>query len=516
MLVDQRKLDLYVNKNFNVLFEGERGVGKTSIIFSTFEKAGMKVKYFSAPTMDPWTDLVGVPTTVTRSDGKEVLRLVPPEDFADDKYDVIFIDELNRAPKKVMNALMELIQFKTINGKPYNIKMIWAAINPHTEDEDYHVEPLDPAVRDRFQIQIKFPYKADVDFFKKNYGSVGEIFCNWWTNQPASIQKEISPRRLYDTTGFYLDGGDIEDMINVGNIAKLKEDLKGASQILTLEKDFNANNLSASSRGILNKNYTQIVEKYIKGSVNVFQFFLPAIDKEWMAKEFLSKDKVYNYLLKTASSKDEERKEIAKNIIGEIVNTNPGKNPFVRRNFDELKEFFTNETKAEYENLANLQLSSLFTSNQQEANFVRRIGEYRLMTKSGKITGSDLLELNWSNVRSMTIEGLKIVNAGHIDMDRCKKHLGERLGMLFALVNAQGQVNDSMKKTISSLTDINTKSFIWNKNNIDTAFSDVPEIILATMNKYAGFSESEIKEEYLSIVKKPRDNIQKPRKINKM
>ncbi len=70
MLVDQRKLDLYVNKNFNVLFEGERGVGKTSIIFSTFEKAGMRVKYFSAPTMDPWTDLVGVPTTVTRNDGK--------------------------------------------------------------------------------------------------------------------------------------------------------------------------------------------------------------------------------------------------------------------------------------------------------------------------------------------------------------------------------------------------------------------------------------------------------------
>ena len=184
MLVDQNKLDLYVKKNFNVLFEGERGVGKTSVIYSTFQKAGMRVKYFSAPTMDPWTDLVGVPTTVTRSDGKEVLRLVPPEDFADDKYDVIFIDELNRAPKKVMNALMELIQFKTINGKPYNIKMIWAAINPHTEDEDYHVEPLDPAVRDRFQIQIKVPYKVDVEFFTKNYGIVGETFCSWWNNQP--------------------------------------------------------------------------------------------------------------------------------------------------------------------------------------------------------------------------------------------------------------------------------------------------------------------------------------------
>ncbi len=513
MLVDQRKLDLYVNKNFNVLFEGERGVGKTSIIFSTFEKAGMRVKYFSAPTMDPWTDLVGVPTTVTRNDGKEVLRLVPPEDFADDKYDVIFIDELNRAPKKVMNALMELIQFKTINGKPYNIKMIWAAINPHTEDEDYHVEPLDPAVRDRFQIQIKFPYKADVEFFKKNYGSVGEIFCNWWANQPAAVQKEVSPRRLYDTTGFYIDGGDIEDMINVGNIAKLKEELKGANQLVSLEKDFNEKNLSPTSRAILNKNYTPVVDKYLKGSATTFQFFLPAIDKEWIAKEFLGKDKIYNYLMKATTTKDEERVEIAKTIITGIVNTNPGKNPFVRRNFDELKEFLTDVSKAEYDNLANLQLSSLFTSNQQEANFVRRIGEYRLITKSSKITGSDLLELNWSNVRSMTAEGLKAVNAGHMDIDRCKRHIGERLGMLFALVTAQGQVNDSMKKTIESLTNSKAKSFIWNKNNIDTVFSDVPDMILNTMEKYAGFTENEIRDEYLNIVKKPRENNSvKPRK----
>ena len=37
-------------KNFNVLFEGERGVGKTSIIHKTFEKAGLRVKYFSAPS----------------------------------------------------------------------------------------------------------------------------------------------------------------------------------------------------------------------------------------------------------------------------------------------------------------------------------------------------------------------------------------------------------------------------------------------------------------------------------
>lgn len=174
MLVNEKKLAFYVERNLNVLFEGERGVGKTSVIYKTFNEANLRVKYFSAPTMDPWTDLVGVPSTVVRSDGKEVLRMIPPEDFADDKYDAIFIDELNRAPPKVLDALMELIQFKTINGKPYNIKMIWAAINPYDENNnDYNVEPLDKALKDRFQIHIKFPYNVDESFFKKNHGDTG-------------------------------------------------------------------------------------------------------------------------------------------------------------------------------------------------------------------------------------------------------------------------------------------------------------------------------------------------------
>ncbi len=499
MLVDQKKLDLYVNKNFNVLFEGERGVGKTSVIYNTFEKAGLRIKYFSAPTMDPWTDLVGVPTTVTRNDGKEFLRLVPPEDFADDKYDVIFIDELNRAPKKVMNALMELIQFKTINGKPYNIKMIWAAINPHTEEEDYHVEPLDPAVRDRFQIQIKIPYKVDIDFFSKKHGSVGETFCVWWNNQPEAVRKEISPRRLFETAGFYLDGGDIEDMINVGNIAKLKEDLKSNSQLLLLEQDFKSGVVS-SSKSVLTKNYPPNIAKYIKGSLQKFEFFLPYLDKEWLAQEFIQKDKVYNFFMRLNQDGSPEVKEITKILIESIVSINPGKNSFVKKNLEELGDFLKPELKEVYENTTVFSLDDLSHKSQKEHHFVKQIGEYD-MIKMGRITATEIVrKYSWSGILQMIRMGEQAVQGGFISEERCKDQLASRIGSLLAIAVSQDKVNDTLQKAIKSLTDKSNKSYIWNKNNIDSKYADLGDRIKDVMGKFDGLSFDEAQAKYFDSV----------------
>lgn len=343
MLISQKKLDFYAQNNLNVLFEGERGVGKTSMIYQTFNSQGLKIKYFSAPTMDPWTDLVGVPTTHTRQDGKEVLKMVPPEDFADDKYDAIFIDELNRAQPKVLDALMELIQFKTINGKPYKIKMIWAAINPHSEDNnDYNVEKLDLALRDRFHIQVKVPYKVDKDFFKKELGSMGEIFCNWWIEQPEKVQKEISPRRLFQSAQFYQIGGDIKDMLYDGNIEKLKTDLESVKDLNSLKEAFNKSNLDLA-KNLLNKNINKNVSEFILNNKERFDFFLPAINKEWVAKEFNKNEKVFKYL--TAKNVKQEGLDIVKSIL-EIASSD-----FIEKNFDKLENVKNLISKATLEKI---------------------------------------------------------------------------------------------------------------------------------------------------------------------
>lgn len=354
MLIDEKKLQFYVKKNLNVLFEGERGVGKTSIIYKTFNTSGLRLKYFSAPTMDPWTDLVGVPTTVTRTDGKEVLRMVPPEDFADDKYDAIFIDELNRAPPKVLDALMELIQFKTINGKPYNIKMIWAAINPHSEDNnDYHVEPLDKALKDRFQIQIKIPYKVDEKFFYKEHGEVGSIFCDWWNNQPKDVQKEISPRRLFESIDFYMSGGDLEDIIKYGNIEKLKTDVKNASLLKLMNDEFNAKKIEKSAH-FLKGNYSAQIEKFLLRNQETFNFFMPFMNQEWISQKFYQtqNNTISKYILENAKNTESVNHQKSKEIVTSILES--ATKAFIKNNLQEYKEFLSDERKKEFEQIPNI------------------------------------------------------------------------------------------------------------------------------------------------------------------
>lgn len=168
------KLASFYNNRQNVLLIGKHGVGKTAMIKKVFEDAGLilgeSYLYFSASTLDPWTDLIGVPKEIIDEDGDRVLDFVRPKALSkNSKIEAIFFDEYNRAPKKIRNAIMELIQFKSINGKKFpNLKVVWAAINPETEEEIYDVEKLDPAQKDRFEIPLPIPYECDSDYFAKN------------------------------------------------------------------------------------------------------------------------------------------------------------------------------------------------------------------------------------------------------------------------------------------------------------------------------------------------------------
>ena len=111
---------------FNVLLVGNHGVGKTAIVRTALDDLGLVWKYFSASSIDPWVDLVGVPK---EKDG--VLELIRPATLDFENLQVIFLDEYNRAPKKVRNACMELIQFGSINGKKFpKLQLVIAAINP--------------------------------------------------------------------------------------------------------------------------------------------------------------------------------------------------------------------------------------------------------------------------------------------------------------------------------------------------------------------------------------------------
>jgi hypothetical protein len=198
-MISDADLKFWIENNFNVLLKGKAGTGKTSVVLDAFKKYNLKYKYFSTSTMDPWVDFIGVPKEKTDENGKSYLSLVRPKEFEDDDIEAIFLDEFNRSHKKVRNAVMELIQFKSINGKKFNnLKMIWAAINPDDdEDQKYDVEPLDPAQIDRFHIMVNVPYTPHVTYFRNKYGeNIADTAINWWKELSKEQKNLVIPRRL--------------------------------------------------------------------------------------------------------------------------------------------------------------------------------------------------------------------------------------------------------------------------------------------------------------------------------
>lgn len=218
-IVDTKALQLYAENGINVLLEGHHGVGKTAIIKEIFSKAFGEINkdwlYFSGSTMDAWTNFIGCPKSVKEEDGTEVLDIIPPKQMARNTIKAIFIDEYNRAPKAVRNAVMELLQFKSINGRSFdNMKVVWAAINPHDDEETYDVEKLDPAQEDRFEIQISIPYKLNAPYLKSYHGEIATPFIEWWNALNKESKMIVSPRRLDKAITVYRIGGNLSHVFN--------------------------------------------------------------------------------------------------------------------------------------------------------------------------------------------------------------------------------------------------------------------------------------------------------------
>jgi len=226
IVLTEKDLKFWIDNNMNVLFIGKHGVGKTAIATSALEKHGLRWKYFSASTMDPWVDFIGVPKEQDYN-GVKVLGLIRPKEFAFDEIEALIFDEFNRSPKKVKNAVMELIQFKSINGHKFNnLRFIWAAINPEDDDDlQYDVEPLDPAQKDRFHVHIYLPYEPNKDYFINKFGTeVANAAIQWWDNLSNDIKGKlaVSPRRLDYALQMFTLGGNLRDVLPVStNISAL-------------------------------------------------------------------------------------------------------------------------------------------------------------------------------------------------------------------------------------------------------------------------------------------------------
>ena len=326
-LVD--KLKKYFDCGMNVLLTGEHGVGKTSIVKQALEENGLILNeswlYFSGSTLDPWVDFIGIPKEVEYN-GKKCIEIIPPKAFFNEgKIEAIFIDELNRSPSKIRNAILELCQFKSINGRKFpNLKVVWAAINPDDEENTYDVERLDPAHKDRFHAnQIIVPYACDIEYFTKKYGTdIASASINWWNELPDNVKKQVSPRRLDYALQFMSKGIPLEDILpKDSNIGKLRQDISNGPIDKKLANLYEKRNKKDSKLFLNVENNYDSAIRIIKDNENYMEFFVPLLRKDKISLLIADENsKISDYILKNKDN-NHEFKSVIDQIL--IAGSNP-------------------------------------------------------------------------------------------------------------------------------------------------------------------------------------------------
>ena len=287
MTISKNKLTFWATNGYNVCMSGKHGVGKTAQIKEIFNELygelGKDWLYFSASNMDPWVDFVGVPKEKVAEDGVSYLTLVRPEMFARDQVKAIFIDEFNRAQKKVRNATMELLQFGAINGhKFHNLKIVWTAINPPDEEDTYDVDEIDPAQLDRFHIFVDIPYRVSREYFISKYGKdEGTAAVEWWNSLPIAVKDKVSPRRLDYAIDCYQKNGDIRDVLpKEANSKQLLALLSYGSIRDSLKELFKDKDEKLSSERLSDPNFFELAKDIIVKKDEYISFFAPLMPSE--------------------------------------------------------------------------------------------------------------------------------------------------------------------------------------------------------------------------------------------
>ena len=151
-----------------ILLIGDHGIGKSQIIAQFAEEIGATL-IDRRLSQDEVADLIGMPDISTDESGNKRTVWATPDWYPDDKDKkyVLFLDELNRADRQVLQAVFELILDRRMHGKdlPPQCYVI-SAINA---GEQYDVNIFDPALIDRFMV-FKFDPKVNewIDWAENN------------------------------------------------------------------------------------------------------------------------------------------------------------------------------------------------------------------------------------------------------------------------------------------------------------------------------------------------------------
>ena len=322
-LINSQKLEDWISRKKNILLMGERGVGKTACVFQALNKLGLKFLYLPGSTADPYLDFVGLPKIKETEDGGLDLLFVHRKEL--EEIDYLFIDEYNRAPKKVRNGCMEIIQFKTINGQPLpKLKGVICAINPQDQDDSYDVEDLDKAQFDRFHIKCQVPYDVCENYMTKTFGEeLATIAIVWWKGLSKEVQAKVSPRNLDYALVEYIEGGDLMDVFDpndkalMSSVSVLSKQLSSPPITVLLKQVYDKQDKKKAKSLMTDDSHRHQAHEVIRENPDYMDFFLPYYPKEIMAKSILETEFLTHIVNNFGAVKEYS------DVIIDYVKTNP-------------------------------------------------------------------------------------------------------------------------------------------------------------------------------------------------
>lgn len=141
------------------LVVGKHGIGKSQIVHQYGKSIGAEVVEIRVGQMADVGELVGLAEFLRDSETQQIIstKFFKPYYLPDAGKVILFIDEINRGTKDILQAIFQLVYDRqiSINGYKLGPEMsIIAAMNPDTSDYDV-LSFDDSAFNDRF-VQIKF------------------------------------------------------------------------------------------------------------------------------------------------------------------------------------------------------------------------------------------------------------------------------------------------------------------------------------------------------------------------